>query len=576
MANINREVDQKKITDLISEINQDNICLPDFQRDFVWKPEQMAKLIESVIRQYPIGTLMFLKADSNQTFGRRSFKGTNEEFFTPQYYVIDGQQRLNTFYTLIRQPEKFEPFDPFDYNGKNYKVFFNARTNIERLQSPDEEKTFIEAVRIEKDEKEDYKKQGKKDKKRRIPLEFILNEKYVNEWINIALEHVSENERETCKRNILNVKYYLERYECVIEKVENKLNAKDHYSMFQLLNEAGTDLTIFDLLVAKLNRIGVNLRKLWKESQENHYLLKSYDLDPVYILKTISLISGTKNDEKYPTCSKKDLINLHKNYSDNNGAREFEKDWKDACEYLNKALKDMKNYYGVCNKKYIPYSPMIITLASIKWWIDEIKEYDQVYKSSINKKIDRWYWGSIFNSAYDKRTDNVISSHYQALRSWIGPKGQSKIPRDINFKKNKNEIHKMLNDIESSADARYKAIICLPLRDSINAKDIYSNEFLQDSQLHDHHIYPRKFLEEAGIKERDKINNIVNRMLITDATNLTIKDNNPYDYLEIVEYNSLEKHFLFRTIVAKNLDYNEFCEKRRETICNYIYELLNY
>lgn len=575
MANIIRGVSQIKITDLISDINQDKVCLPDFQRDFVWKPEQMAKLIESVIRQYPIGTLMFLKADSNQKFGRRSFKGTNEEFFTPQYYVIDGQQRLNTFYNLIRQPEKFEPFDPFSYNGKNYKIFFNAKTNIERLPPPDEEEPFIEAVRTEKDEKDDYKKQGKKGNKRRIPLEFILNENYVNKWIDIALGHVSENERETCKKNILEVKKLVEEYECVIEKVENRLKAQDHYNMFQLLNEAGTDLTIFDLLVAKLNPIGVNLRKLWKESRENHQELENYDLDPVYILKTIALISGTKNDDEYPTCSKKDLINLHKKYSANNGAKEFENDWKDACEYLNKALRDMKTKYGVCNKKYIPYSPMIISLASIRWWIDEFKDYDQVYKSSINDKIERWYWGSIFDQAYDSKTDNKISEHYFALRKWIGPKAQRKIPEDINFKKNKNEIHKMLNDIDSSADARYKAIICLPIRDSINAKDIYSNEFLHDSQLHDHHIYPRKFLEEAGIKERDKINNIVNRMLITDATNLTIKDNSPYDYLEIVDSNSLEKHFLFRTIVAENLNYNEFCEKRRETICNYIYELLN-
>ncbi len=132
MTNIIRDVEQVKITKLISRIDQDKVCLPDFQRDFVWTPKQMAKLIESVIRQYPIGTLMFLRADLNQKFGRRSFKGTNEKFLAPEYYVIDGQQRLNTFYNLIRQPGNFEPFEPFPYNGKNYKIFFNAKKNIKR------------------------------------------------------------------------------------------------------------------------------------------------------------------------------------------------------------------------------------------------------------------------------------------------------------------------------------------------------------------------------------------------------------------------------------------------------------
>jgi len=53
----------------------------------------MAKLIESIIHQFPIGTLMFLKYDENSNLGKRSFTG-NSGNFEPDYYVIDGQQKI--------------------------------------------------------------------------------------------------------------------------------------------------------------------------------------------------------------------------------------------------------------------------------------------------------------------------------------------------------------------------------------------------------------------------------------------------------------------------------------------------
>ncbi len=577
MANIIRDVDHIEITKLISEIDRDKVCLPDFQREFVWTPEQMAKLVESVIRQYPIGTLMFLKANMNQTFGKRSFRETNEEFFTPDYYVIDGQQRLNTFYRLFRPPDRFEPFEPIEHKGKNYKIFFKITTNIDNIArlNPDIDKpSFIIAKRTETDDKADYERQGKE---KLIPIEFILNDKYVDEWIKCAVDRLKEKER--YRENIFKIKKIIEEYKCVIEKAENKLNSQDHYNIFQLLNKEGTDLTIFDLLVAKLNQIDVNLRILWKDSKTEYPNFNSYDLDPVYILKTVSLIKGTKNKDKgeidkNPTCTKKDLMNLYKVYHNKkDGSREFKEDWKDACKYLNKAFDEMKYKYGVYNKKYIPYSPMIVTLAAIWWWFDKYKGYEQIYKPRMQEKIDNWYWGSIFNREYDSRTDNKISDHYIALRKWIGPKALHKIPDKINFKKIKEKIPDMIDEIDSSADARYKAIICLPLIN--NAKDIYSNEFLHTSKLHDHHIFPRKFLKEKGIEDGEKINNIVNRMLITDATNLNIQGKSPYDYLEKVDPNNiLEKHFLPKTIVTENLDYDEFCEERKEKICEFIIEEL--
>ena len=43
---------------LIHEIDKGVIKIPQFQRDFVWSLEQSAKLIDSIIKGYPIGTFI--------------------------------------------------------------------------------------------------------------------------------------------------------------------------------------------------------------------------------------------------------------------------------------------------------------------------------------------------------------------------------------------------------------------------------------------------------------------------------------------------------------------------------------
>jgi uncharacterized protein with ParB-like and HNH nuclease domain len=50
----------EKISDLLSEIDKGKLVLPDFQRDFIWKPEQTARLLASVIARYPAGSLLTL------------------------------------------------------------------------------------------------------------------------------------------------------------------------------------------------------------------------------------------------------------------------------------------------------------------------------------------------------------------------------------------------------------------------------------------------------------------------------------------------------------------------------------
>jgi hypothetical protein len=81
--------------------------LPNIQRPFVWSEEQICRLFDSILREYPISTLLIWKTTSD--IRRRKFidnwKGTLRlsDFYVPQdskrkSLVLDGQQRLQSLF----------------------------------------------------------------------------------------------------------------------------------------------------------------------------------------------------------------------------------------------------------------------------------------------------------------------------------------------------------------------------------------------------------------------------------------------------------------------------------------------
>ena len=58
---------QHTIDKLIQWIRSGRLALPDFQRDFVWNPGRVVELLDSVARQWPVGSLLLLSGP--QPFG---------------------------------------------------------------------------------------------------------------------------------------------------------------------------------------------------------------------------------------------------------------------------------------------------------------------------------------------------------------------------------------------------------------------------------------------------------------------------------------------------------------------------
>ena len=104
----NKTTSIRKIVTFLNNTDEDGgFWLPNIQRPFVWSEEQICRLFDSILREYPISTLLVWKTTSN--IRRRKFIDNwrddlkLSQFFVPEdskrkSLVLDGQQRLQSLF----------------------------------------------------------------------------------------------------------------------------------------------------------------------------------------------------------------------------------------------------------------------------------------------------------------------------------------------------------------------------------------------------------------------------------------------------------------------------------------------
>jgi len=94
------DIKQVPLMDLLNDASNGTVVIPDFQRDFVWKTKQIEELLNSIINNYFIGSLLLLESSiDNLRFAPRLIRGVdpNVSSLSKQSnlkYVLDGQQRI--------------------------------------------------------------------------------------------------------------------------------------------------------------------------------------------------------------------------------------------------------------------------------------------------------------------------------------------------------------------------------------------------------------------------------------------------------------------------------------------------
>ena len=113
------------LKDLIMEVENGKLGLPELQRGYVWKATKVRDLLDSMFKGYPIGYLMIW--DSADSTDKSKQIGTDGKAYSaPKSLVIDGQQRLTSLFAVMRGKKIVDE----KFNEKPIIISFNPLTRV--------------------------------------------------------------------------------------------------------------------------------------------------------------------------------------------------------------------------------------------------------------------------------------------------------------------------------------------------------------------------------------------------------------------------------------------------------------
>lgn len=102
---------ETSIRGLLAQIETGRIVLPAMQRPFVWHVDRMTRLVDSLLRRFPLGTVLLWKTSKVQRYRRfqKDVDPSVDQVFTyesdasgDRHLVLDGQQRLTSLLIAIK------------------------------------------------------------------------------------------------------------------------------------------------------------------------------------------------------------------------------------------------------------------------------------------------------------------------------------------------------------------------------------------------------------------------------------------------------------------------------------------
>src|SRR6218665_244440 len=111
-----------RLEELAMLVKSGDIKLPKFQRSFVWRRNDMLKLLDSIYKGYPIGSLLLWNSSQRLKSERNiaGLKVDEDSTIYPTSYLLDGQQRLTTICGAL--------FWDGDISGSIWNIHFDLET----------------------------------------------------------------------------------------------------------------------------------------------------------------------------------------------------------------------------------------------------------------------------------------------------------------------------------------------------------------------------------------------------------------------------------------------------------------
>jgi hypothetical protein len=249
------------VENAINHITDHRMVLPVIQRRLVWSEEQMEKLFDTLLRQDSFGGIMVIEEEKGQKpmFECRYFSidGKNVSSIstvTPwpaaTQVVIDGQQRLQTFYIGLRG----------QLNGR--QLYINLGTDAEKLEF--ELQFATERRQLPEKSPDDngvptrniwftvpalYERLTSTNNDRPVARMIIAEEAVVDEALK---DRIEENVRSFFMAIFNNRTVGISKVTVIPDELGPARNKQRIVELFQRLNDGGTKLSSFDLMASVL------------------------------------------------------------------------------------------------------------------------------------------------------------------------------------------------------------------------------------------------------------------------------------------------------------------------------------
>lgn len=586
-------IEKDTVKNILGYISSGDIAIPELQRPFVWKSKQITELIDSLYNGLPTGFIVVWNNDN--------VKLKDGKMSTGKKIIIDGQQRI----TALRSALLGEAVITEDYSTKRFIVSYNPFNEKFETHKPVHDKStkWIKDISIF------FKDQG-------VEL-FNFIEDYVEKNSDITKEELL-----TKIKRVQNI---------VLREIgrinlSSKLSISEATNIFNLMNSKGTKLGQEDYIMAKLSsdsdHDGYYLWKtidyFCKGMQDNRYVrdipVNDSDFANTEYYDAIKWVGKYKSNIYAPTYN--DVLRVSYSHIFNDGLLKRLSELLSGRNFKTKTIEDSVadetfktikdgifnfvnehnfkefNVYiegtGVKYKRLIN-SQSTINSAYIMYLL--LKNTNGLPKMQISNYVQRWYIMSLLLRRYSGSSETIIDHDLKR----IAEKGFVNYFNEIESTQLNNDFWNsvLIQDLETSNSLAPSYLVYCAAQIKNKAHSLFSSskeiESLIKIKGDIHHIFPKNYLIESGITDKEKYNQVCNYAWIDTTDNIGISDTAPKIYFNDVLNKCTKDNKLGLVKSKKEFDdnlsencipegiinytysaYDKFLKQRRQLIAKYI------
>jgi len=446
----------EKYEDLFSDIDKGRIKIPQFQRDFVWGKARSAKLIDSLIKGFPVGTFILWKTQERlrqiRSIGNVDLPDT--PVGEPVNYILDGQQRLTSLYAVRKGIILTREGKEIDYR--------DICIRLDREPDSDDEVVLTEAPADE------------------VPTITVheLLEAGIAKLVKKYPDHIDT----------------IDAYQKRLKGYDFSTIVIDSYSIdiacevFTRINTGGQELTLFEIMVAKTydHERDFDLAReyntlLNSQNGDKDLAAASYDLVPnVTVLQCVAAHLLKKEIRR------RDILKLDKGL--------FIDAWPTVTTGIFAAVDYLRSHLKVKVARLLPYNALLIPLT---YFFIRNKGEMPTHEQHLCLR-QYFFWASLTNR-FTSAVETKIGEDLKRMEHILNREKPSY--RGETTKISKEDL---LWRRFSTGDAFCQAVLCLfcqsnPKSFKNNTELTLDNSWLRQSNSRNyHHFFPRAHLKKQG------------------------------------------------------------------------------